>query len=329
MISVGRFVWVAVAAGAVAASSCKPAFRDCAPIEPVLLSTLPGRLSATGLFADLRTEKLGAGVHPFTPRFTLWSDGATKRRWIYLPPSSQIDATDPDAWNFPVGTKLWKELTRDGVRIETRMLFKHGPEIDAWTPLAYVWDDDGDARARPEGVVDARATPHDVPSAASCVGCHGGTRSGVLGFTAIQLPRHGAPGELGFEELVASGGIVGPVRAIDLPGNPATQAALGYLHANCSHCHNQDRPRRDGPRCFDPERSFSFLLRTDELARADATATFRTAIGTVISAGDPEGSEIIDRVRSRDPLFGMPALGSEVVDQHGVEILTAWIEKLR
>lgn len=305
----------------VAMVSCAPPFRECPAIEPAQLAALPDRLSATGLFADLSTETLAPGVQPFTPQFPAWSDAATKRRWIYLPPGSQIDTSDPDAWNFPAGTKLWKEFTRDGMRVETRLLFKHGAEADEWTPLAYAWADDGDAHAAPAGVVDARGTHHDIPSATTCGGCHGGTPSGILGFSAIQLPAHGAPGEVGLDALR----VTRPVPATQVPGDPTTRAALGYLHANCSHCHNQVRPHREGPRCFDPERSFSFMLRTGELATPAATATYRTAIGDVISAGDPEGSEIIDRLRSRS----MPALGNEDVDEAGVEMLVAWIHSVR
>ena len=310
-------------------TSCRPEFRDCAPIPPVVLAQVPDRLSATGLYRDVRSETLAEGVRPFTPRFGSWSDGAAKRRWIYLQPRTQIDTRDPDAWNFPVGTKLWKELARDGVRIETRMLYKHGPQPDAWTPIAYVWSDDGDARARPDGVANARHTGHDVPSAATCVGCHGGTPSGVLGFSAIQLPRRGAAGELDLERLAAAQLVTRPVPSNELPGDATAQAALGYLHANCSHCHNPIRPAHGGPRCFDPERSFSFLLRTGELASTASTATYRTAIGAVISAGDPDGSELLDRMRSRDARSGMPALGSEILDDAGLQLIHAWIAQLR
>ena len=58
---------------------------------------------------------------------------------------------------------------------------------NAWTAMAYVWTDDRDARARPDGASNARNTGHGVPSAAGCGGCHGGTPAGVLGFSAIQL----------------------------------------------------------------------------------------------------------------------------------------------
>src|ERR1043165_6412078 len=55
----------------------------------------------------------------FSPQYPLWSDGAHKRRWIYLPPGTAIDASRLDAWEFPIGTRLWKEFSLGGP-IETR-----------------------------------------------------------------------------------------------------------------------------------------------------------------------------------------------------------------
>lgn len=71
-------------------------------------ATWPERLSETGLYADESLSTLGDGVVPYRPRFELWSDGASKRRWIRLPPGAVVDTTDMDDWGFPSGTKLWK-----------------------------------------------------------------------------------------------------------------------------------------------------------------------------------------------------------------------------
>jgi hypothetical protein len=184
---------------------CSPPFRSCPEVEPALLAGLPDRLSATGLYADTTAGTLAEGVYAFTPRFELWSDGAAKRRWIHLPPGTAIDTRDPDSWVFPEGTRLWKEFVRDGTRVETRLLFKHGPEPQAWTPVAYIWDGD-DARLAADGAANAAGTAHDVPSAAQCRGCHGGTRSSVLGFSAVQLPIVGEPGELDLATSRAAAG---------------------------------------------------------------------------------------------------------------------------
>jgi len=60
-----------------------------------------------------------------------------------------------------------------------------------------------------------------------------------------------------------------------------------------------------------------------------ATATYRTAVGEVIAAGNPDGSEVVRRVSRRDPDWpSMPPLGTEVVDEAGVASLRAWIEDL-
>ena len=158
-------------------------------------------------------------------------------------------------------------------------------------------------------------------------------RAEVLGFSAIQLPRRGAPDQLGLDDLDRLGIVSHPVAGIDndLPGSTLEQSALGYLHANCAHCHNQARPPRaaDALRCFDPERPFSFALRIGELGHVDQTATYRTVRGNMIAPGDVEGSVVIMRVRSRDEWWGMPALGTETVDAEGVALLEQWISKMK
>ena len=48
---------------------------------------------------------------PYDIVVELWSDGAKKQRWIQLPPGEKIDVADLDNWQFPKGTKLWKQFT--------------------------------------------------------------------------------------------------------------------------------------------------------------------------------------------------------------------------
>src|SRR5688572_31331042 len=75
------------------------------------------RLSRTGLYSDVASRKLADGVMEFEPRYPLWSDEAEKHRFIYLPPERQIDSANPDRWNFPAGTRLWKEFVQHGVLV--------------------------------------------------------------------------------------------------------------------------------------------------------------------------------------------------------------------
>lgn len=268
----------------------------------------------------------GPEVRSFRPRFELWSDGASKQRFIWLPPGAQIDTSDMGSWQFPVGTKLWKEFTRDGVRVETRLLQRLP---GGWIGLAYLWQEDGaDATAAPYGAINALGTPHDVPASNECDACHAGRSSHVLGFSAVQLAQQTVAEALDLDELIRSE-LVSHVPAVmpQVPGNETEQAALGYLHANCSHCHNASRPSRVGSRCFDPESGIDFLLRADEEPTATETSTYRTATDA-IEAGQPNDSTLIDLVSQRSRFRQMPPLASEVVDAAAVTLLRRWIEEM-
>ncbi len=203
---------------------------------------MPTKLSETGLFKSINPEMLGDGVFAFEPAYQLWSDSATKRRWAYLPPGAQITtngtANGMEYWEYPPGFKLWKEFSRDGKRIETRLLLKKGGLAD-WYMVAFKWNDDGsDAIATPTGEMNAMGTNHDIPGEEGCKGCHTSMYDNALGFTALQLS-HDKPNSLNLTQVVAMGWLTqAPATPFALPGTEAEKQALGYLHANCGMCHN-------------------------------------------------------------------------------------------
>ena len=302
----------------------------CDEADPAPTAELPRRLSETGLYASIATGELAPGVIAYTPRFELWSDGAEKRRWILLPDAQQIDTSSMDEWVFPQGTKVWKQFSVGGARVETRLLEKRGPSDADWRSLAYVWrPDDGDALAAPLGETDSNGSEHDVPAASECAACHGGRRSFVLGFSAIQLASSALEGELALEGLVEQGRLSSPpAGSLEVPGNEVEAAALGYLHANCSHCHNQTRPEHTGARCFQPNTSKDFTLSAAQLKDVAATPTYRTVVDHAVKRGDPEGSKLLDLVGSRGMFRQMPPLATERVDAVAVANLRRWIEEL-
>src|SRR5262245_31340628 len=121
----------------IAAPALVLALATAAGAEP-----LAERLSETGLYADIATKRIAADLIAFTPQYPLWTDGASKRRWISLPPGTWIDASDPDAWVFPVGTRFWKEFAF-GRRVETRTIER---TEDGWRFATYRWlPDESDA----------------------------------------------------------------------------------------------------------------------------------------------------------------------------------------
>jgi hypothetical protein len=306
----------------------------CDPDELVDTSPdAPALLSATGLYRNIATKELGRHVLAFTPRFALWSDGAEKHRWVHLPGCAKIDTSDMDHWAVPVGTELWKEFVIGGARVETRYLHRWGPGDDDFVLQAYQWDAAGsDATAVPrDGVKDANGTSHDIPGEWECVVCHGHTPEHVLGLGAIQLSRPG-PG-LTIESLSAAGRLTVPSASFHVPGDAATRAALGYLHANCAHCHNPS------PKAVWFTKMFSLKLFTTAttVAQTDAVVTavgvapekfVHPGIAERIVAGDPSASAVAFRMTVRGSPDAMPALGSAIVDPTGVALVDAWIRGL-
>ncbi len=288
----------------------------------------PARLSETGLYEDLAAGTLAADVLPYRVRFELWSDGAEKRRWLLLPPGARIDTRDPDRWVFPVGTRAWKEFRDGETRVETRFL--HKVAEDRWENVAYVWRLDGsDADARPEGVRDALGTALDVPDTNGCFDCHRGV-DGLIGVSAIQLAT-GEADEL-LARLEADDRLSAPIAPRpSVPGSPLEQAALGYLHANCSHCHGEGHP-------LSAARSLRMRIPLGLTDPLDAPALRTTAgelmhhtvDGTTIGVvpGDALQSQLYVRMQHRGDGWEMPQRGSERVDEAGSELIRRFLDGL-
>ncbi len=292
--------------------------------------TDPSTLIETGLCDDARCEHIASDALEFAPRFQLYANGATKRRWIALPPDAQIDTSDMDYWRFPVGTRLWKEFTRDGVRVETRYITKLADDdaaAGAWLFRSFAWNEaqDETTRAPDAGVRDANGTPHDIPSRSDCQGCHENVPTRVLGFGAMSLD--GAT-PLGIDELVAMNALTDPPAApFVLPGTEIDRAAFGYLHANCGGCHNpRSRVHLESP--MELRLTTSITAVADVPARAttvDVPAIVGGVVGPIVHPGDPEGSVMILRMNAPLAPTKMPTLGTEMIDPVGQDVLTAWI----
>jgi hypothetical protein len=294
---------------------------------------VPDTLAETGLYSDFAARTLAPGVIAFDVRYPLWSDGAEKARYLYVPAGKQIDTTTMDHWTYPVGTKAWKEFRRDGVLVETRYLEKSGEPPIGWKYVAYAWSADGKtAIAVKGGATNALGTPHDIPSQDQCEQCHSGTRDGLIGPGAIQFSRSSGTSPLA--ELAAKGLLSSPPgKEFEVPGTGVVKDALGYLHGNCGYCHS-DVGRWAGAR------KLRLKIRVDDTTPA-STATYLTTINVPMAHGDingdpyigvvpgyPEKSHLYDRMQKRD-FWAMPPVGSEVIDTTGSATIKQWITELR
>jgi mono/diheme cytochrome c family protein len=306
---------------------------------------LPERLRETGLFAPGSDSEIDPRNLAFVPQYPLWTDGATKRRWVRLPEGTTIDARDPDVWQFPRGTRFWKEFSF-GRRVETRYMERLAD--GSWRFATYVWSEDGsDARritaAQSELVAIDDGRQHEVPGESDCRACHEARRSPVLGFGALQLSTDRDPnaphaeqpvaGSVDLAGLAARGLIEGlPERLLREPpripsANANERAALGYLYGNCSGCHNSEGPiaslgldfyqRVGSPEA--PRALRSAVAQPSRFSIPGASETLR------IAPGRPEASAVLYRMSSRFPATQMPPLGTRSVDDQALALVRKWI----
>ncbi|MFM8892717.1 MAG: PQQ-dependent sugar dehydrogenase, partial [Planctomycetia bacterium] len=184
------------------------------------VTAFPRKLSESGLFADVATHRMVAGVVPYEPASPLWSDGTHKARFFALPPKTdasgvvvpaRIGVTNARGWNFPDGTVLVKSFAFDPVGdgsstrrwIETRFMVRQQGE---WTGYSYEWNDEqtdavlvaaeGKDRAFTLGEAGsgreadgATTRMWRYPSRAECMVCHSRASNFVLGLCTVQLNR--------------------------------------------------------------------------------------------------------------------------------------------
>ena len=185
------------------------------------LPPFPRKLSETGLFSSTKDMTPATGLIPYSVNSELWSDGATKERFIAVPGDARIEfetVTYPQpapgslpGWRFPNGTVLVKSFfleTEPGKkrRLETRLMVvervggteEYGDQV--WNGYTYIWNDEQtDAElADSKGVNreftiktadgERKQTWH-FPSRAECTMCHTVTAKYALGVNTAQMNR--------------------------------------------------------------------------------------------------------------------------------------------
>ena len=312
----------------------------------------PQWLSETGLCSNVASLTVDPRHRAFSPQYPLWTDAAQKRRWVSLPAGTTIDVSDIDAWDFPAGTRFWKEFSFGGRRVETRMLLKSSDT--AWSFASYVWNEgQTDAELAPSSglrnVADiAPGKTHSIPSVEDCRACHDSARTEILGFTALQLSDDrdtGAPHAepLGNDMLTLRGlvdeGRLHPARP-ELVSTPPRipsasareRAALGYLSTNCGSCHNTSsslaslrltfrQPAYGGGSAV-VEASLERRTKWDRPGAVPETTT-------VIDRATPEHGALLFRMRSRRSTSQMPPLGTVLPDHAAIDLVTQWAREHR
>ena len=149
----------------------------------------PELLSAYRFFRDVGARTPNARVTPYDLNTALYSDGALKFRYVYVPPGTQAQYRDEGVFEFPIGTVLIKTFAfaadmrqpSENVRfLETRLLIRRA---DGWVAYPYVWNEaQTEARLSPIGANvpvsftneegQAIALDWAVPNRNQCKACH-------------------------------------------------------------------------------------------------------------------------------------------------------------
>jgi uncharacterized repeat protein (TIGR03806 family) len=320
----------------------------------LLLADAPAPLlSDYNLFRDAAARMPSAGVTPYDLNTTLYSDGALKFRYVFVPSGAAARYEPDEVFEFPVGATLIKTFAvaadmrrpQENVRfLETRLLIRRA---DGWTARAYIWNEaQTEARYTAVGAdvaahwIDEEgqdvALDWRVPNRNQCKGCH--ERRGEitpLGPTARNLNRD-HPYRNGTRNQLAQWSALGILVGAPAPNEAArapvafdpTSASIdararAYLDVNCANCHNPQGPAHTSgldlrAGATDP-RAWGVRKRPVAAGRASAGMDF------AIEPGRPERSILVYRMESTDPGVMMPELGRQRVDAHGVELIREWI----
>lgn len=325
--------------------------------------TVPATLSATGCFDT--SGNPSAGLIPFDVRSPLWSDGASKRRWLAIPDGTSITFNAEGDFQFPNGTVLVKEFTQGGVRVETRLFVKH--DNGEWAGYTYAWMNSAGVAVTDAELVGSAASTRDIPGTAldwqfpsrgQCMSCHTEQAGYSLGLELLQLNSTMAyPSGTSANQIftlhsigVLSSDIATLLTRDAIPKYDDTTAsadarAHSYLHSNCSSCH---RPQAVGfgGRSNMPDvryrlgqsNSLATLLcdraaTAEHLGLGDGALLVEPATPGTWSDLASGGSVLYLRMAARDGVAGssgaMPPIGSRVADTNGgLSVVGDWIETL-
>ena len=315
----------------------------------------PKHLSAWHLFKESRNGlEPNDRVLPYDLNTPLFSDYASKYRFVWMPAGNAAQYRDDSTFEFPVGTILSKSFAfpsddhHAGAEriVETRLLVHTN---SGWVALPYIWNDDqtdAELRLVPDPVriryQDAAGKAHDftyqIPNSNECRECHENNKQLLpIGPKARNLNKDFSYPDGKANQLIRWTQ-AGYLRGAPFPDaaprlsqwdKPETgtlpERAMAYLDNNCAHCHQPGGSAgytgvdfRVGH--FDPARA-GFCK------HPNSAGNMRDLQYDVVP-GDPEQSILIYRLASTAPKVMMPQIGRSVVHTEGLTLLSEWISSL-
>ena len=304
----------------------------------------------------LKNQTPGYKVVPYSPASTLFTDYASKKRFIWMPPNVKATYTaDNKILNFPVGTVLLKTFYYTTIQpnnttkiIETRVMIL---KSDGWKFYEYLWNEEqteaflvsGDDFVNGSSVTitfkkpnnEIITTDYRIPSDAECFACHK--------LNEQATPIGVKPQNLNVDYLYPRGNrnqllyLLQQGYLASYPSNIVTTVdyhdttksldlrARSYLDINCAHCH------QDHARCDYRALRFAFSETTNPTNLGIcviAAEEISPILQKLITPGNFDKSIVHFRVSSNDESERMPLLGRTIVHDEGINLLEQWILSL-
>jgi glucose/arabinose dehydrogenase len=317
-------------------------------------STVPTKLSATHIFRNMQTLKTSSSLIPYSLRSPLWSDGAAKQRWAYVPTGMTATMTASGTVTLPDGAMMIKQFDLPATaqpvgrtkHLETRVLvIAHDAAAnDVTWGVTYRWNAAGtDAdlvlEATDEAISDvvpANARTWHYPSTGECWSCHR-LENRVLGFRGEQMnftvagAVNNQLSDLATAGLFDTASITTAPAPLVSPSDPTASLAdraSAYLAANCSSCHHPGASYLGGGDTWNALPNVPIGSR-GLVNQPHHNYPMATALGLpnapLISPGQPLNSILRGRLNGTDQDVRMPPLLRTQVDPVGSALIDAWI----
>ncbi len=318
----------ALAASVAAAPAPEAQVRDAV----IRADAAPRTLAEFGFFTDAAGRQPAARVTPYELNVPLWSDGADKLRYIYLPEGTRLTADGEGLLRFPVGAAIIKSFAfgqgADQRLIETRVLLNRA---DGWVALPYRWNADQTeatlalAGGRLEVTTPAgEAISYRIPNKNQCKECHS--------LNGAVIPIGPKARNMAQTWLAAMLPQV-PAKADSLPhwntraSGAAEPLARAYLDVNCAHCHQPGGMASNSGLDLRWEQSAPQAIGIFKRPVAAGRGAGGHEFGIV--PGQPDKSILAHRLASAEPGVAMPELGKSTVDGDGVAVVSRWILEMK
>ena len=300
-----------------------------------------------GDIADL-IPNTDAGVLPYDLNTALFSDYASKKRFIYVPDGSVIPFDTTKVLDLPIGSILIKHFffpAPDGSEkyVETR-LFLH--QQDGWQAETYEWNEEKTAATRTivggtrQLTVSLNGMEQTfnylIPNQNQCKNCHGTNgKISPIGPVIANLDKEytyldGTYNQL--DKWMTQGILQNYTgthptfpKITDTSVDLATRARA-YLHVNCASCHSRNGSAANSGLYLEYTNTDSLSLGfyKTPVAAGDGSG----GLSYAIVPGQADESILLYRMISSELDVRMPEIGRELPHVEGIEMIKDWINSM-